>query len=406
MSTPFALSFDEIKAQADANMAADKGQAAGAQAQDPAGTGKGKSFLEMVENAAQMLAQDAKKPAAESLAVKEPALSDEKPASQAGALSFDDMFAGAQNSGTTQTPSFDDMFAGAQNAAPADTAQAQEAVAGAAQTPSFDDMFADAQNTVPANASRAQETAAGAAQTPSFDDMFAGAPNTVPANASQTETAAETSQPAKDQPVIPSFDEMFAQSQQTAQPAAQGISFDEFINAPQDPASDNNNIQPAGSEAKTETQAEEAAAEETPAQEEAGAKEEAPVVKEDGKTPVKDTAQAEEEGKGPEAGKPTAKRSRKSKKTAKEEEKKEPLPDITADFKVDVLGESKSGETPATKAEEGPASDADSQPLAMDALFTPDEIAAFRADIRAFVRREFKLAMVGAVKELLKEFGE
>lgn len=397
MNSPFALSFDEIKAQADANMAADRGQAAGVPAgepvKEPAKPEKGKSFLEMVESAAQMLAQDTKKSPVEDQAdVKTASASeipaDQKPAGQAGALSFDDMFANAQGEAASQMPSFGDMFAGAQDTVQAGASQVQGAAPETAQTPSFDDMFADVQNTAQADASQVQETAAGADQS-------------------------ANNEPANDQPAIPSFDEMFAQFQQASQSAAQSISFGAFINTPQDPES--HNEQPAGDEAQAgaedkgqaeETSVKESQAEEIPVQNEAEIKDEAPAVKEVDKAPAGDTAQAETDKKEAEAGKP-AKRTRKSKKSAAKEEKKDPLPDITADFKVDVLGEgTPEMAAPAAKAEESPASNMDNQPLAMETLFTPDEIAAFRTDIRAFVRREFKMAMVGAVKELLKEFGE
>ena len=42
----------------------------------------------------------------------------------------------------------------------------------------------------------------------------------------------------------------------------------------------------------------------------------------------------------------------------------------------------------------------------MERLFTQEEIASMRTSIQTFVRREFKRAMVGALKELLSEFSE
>ena len=44
--------------------------------------------------------------------------------------------------------------------------------------------------------------------------------------------------------------------------------------------------------------------------------------------------------------------------------------------------------------------------LTMKALFTQEEIDAFRSDIRTLVRKEFKQALVGAVKDLLADFNE
>ena len=40
----------------------------------------------------------------------------------------------------------------------------------------------------------------------------------------------------------------------------------------------------------------------------------------------------------------------------------------------------------------------------MERLFSEEEVAAMRADIRHFVRKEFKLALVDAMKELLTDF--
>lgn len=89
-----------------------------------------------------------------------------------------------------------------------------------------------------------------------------------------------------------------------------------------------------------------------------------------------------------------AKRSRKKKtKAAEPVEKPE---DMTESYKVDVTGSAKEPEAAeGTKPE-----------LSMDVLFTPEEVAAIRKDIRTFVRKELKMAMVDAMKELLHDFSK
>ena len=59
-NTPLAMSFEEIKAQAEANMKADKGQgnAAAQQGQAQQSSGTGKSFLDMVEEAEHQIATE------------------------------------------------------------------------------------------------------------------------------------------------------------------------------------------------------------------------------------------------------------------------------------------------------------------------------------------------------------
>lgn len=289
MDTPFAMSFEDIKAQADANMQADKGQKAAAPSQTQSAGGK--SFLDMVNEAERQLAANTN----EEKSVKSDTQTTEQASVPTG-VSFEEMFAQAQG------------------------ATAQSASAGA----TFEDLFSQAQGATimpqPTVQSEAQTEAPKAPIT--FDNMF---------DAAKTETAAET---------------------QTKQP----ISFDDILK-------------------QTQTEAAQTA--------------------------------AQDENKTVKTSKGSGGRKKKE-----PEEKKEPLPDNTDDYKIDLQGtgqESNPDKAVSSKKDVMPVEHAIGQysgPLYMDALFTPEEIEAFRADIRAFVRKEFKTAMVDAVKELLTEFGE
>ena len=100
-------------------------------------------------------------------------------------------------------------------------------------------------------------------------------------------------------------------------------------------------------------------------------------------------AKAEPAKAEPAKAKKTAKTAKKAEeKTAKKAEEKTELPeDITENYRVDLSA----GKQPAKGG-------------AFEALFTKDEVESLRADIRAFVRRELKLAMVGAMKDVLHDF--
>ena len=297
-SNPFAMSFDEIKAQADANMKADKGEVT---TQTTTGTSKGKSFLEAVEEAQQKLAKGTDK-------------NEESQTSESGStgISFDNVTAQTESTSTNATPSFDDMFAQAENA-----------------TASFDDMFAQAEKN---SNTEAPEKAEGTGTLNiSFDDLA---------------QAAEPSVGSEKSGAI-SFDNIVDQAQQALNKAEE----------------------PKAEEPKAE--------------------------KKSGKTT-------------------------KSKK--KEDEKTEPLPDTTEDYKVDLnpegeknkdakvdqaKSEKKTEKKSAGKTSKTTKVDTDlKDSFGMESLFSPDEIVAFRKDIQTFVRKEFKNAMVGAVKELLTEFSE
>ena len=94
----------------------------------------------------------------------------------------------------------------------------------------------------------------------------------------------------------------------------------------------------------------------------------------------------------------------KKSKKKKEDEPKDPLPDTTDDYKVDVLGEAKEAEESGSEQESNLPDDRGSMyPPSMESLFTKEELKELRADIRTFMRREIRMAMVGAMKDLLKE---
>ena len=370
MGNPFAMSFDEIKAAADANMENDK---ASVQPQQPAAKQQEKksgatSFLDMVEETQRKLAEENKgaKPKKE-----EGSAPTEAPADNP--ISFDEV-AGQAEKAAEAAPSFDDMFAQAEGTSPI----------------SFDDMFAQAQNTdasaqdtktpVQTEASveePAKDTSSGSAI--SFDELAAEASQSAP-----VQTASET-------PI--SFDDMVAEAAK-----AEGPTKAEEAPVTEEPAKET----PVTEEPAKETLTTEEPAKETPVAEE----------------PAKETLTTEEPAKAkPAKGK--------SKKAKKDDEPKEPLSDTTDEYKVDLnppveaetsdgldvekpkaeKAKPKKAQAKESKAEK-PASDSASNPLSMDNLFTPDEIAGFRTIIRKFVYKEFKKAMVDATKELLAEFDE
>ena len=328
---PFLMSFEEIKAQADANMRADKA------GQEPASEGAGTTgatFLDMVNAAERKLASKETDGGQGAAKASEPA-----GASAPIDLNFDEMFAQAQSmtqsgAGTAGSPT------GRATGSPA---------AGATGSPAgtelnFDDMFAQAQ--------AAQAQAAQAAQASVTENAYAE--HTA---SSQQDTVAETP-PALDI----SFDGLYEAAGGDA--AAGAVSFDAIADM--------------------------------------------------GAAMPKPTAE-EPKAEEPKASGASKKSSGKKNAKKKDEEPKEPLPDTTEEYKVDLnqetgRGEDKPAEAAASVQEE-PAADAPSQvrevyPSSMMSLFTKEEIKALRETIRTFVRREIKLAMVGAMNDLLSEFSE
>ena len=125
-NSPFAMSFEEIMAQADANMRADKNQTPGLQNQptqqneqiqaQPTPTGGG-SFLDMVEAAERALANEAKEE--ETVTSTTSAMDKQSVGQTEGqAMSFDELYASAQEQATipdtanqSAAPTFDNMLA-------------------------------------------------------------------------------------------------------------------------------------------------------------------------------------------------------------------------------------------------------------------------------------------------------
>lgn len=88
--------------------------------------------------------------------------------------------------------------------------------------------------------------------------------------------------------------------------------------------------------------------------------------------------------------------------TAEEKVQDEKPADITEEYRVDLPGVTGSKEDPVVNISVSVETKSDDNTI--NSLFTPEEVAAIRADIRSFVRKELKLAVVDAVKELLNDF--
>lgn len=271
-----------------------------------------------------------------------------------------------------QTPfnmTFDEIMARAEKgeplvvetpASPAQTASVStaetSATATSSHTPTFEEMVA-----------QAQANAAGTAPAPVEETPAVKTP--APAVETPVE---ETPAPTVETPHTPTFDELVAQAQAKA-----AISTD---------------TAPAKEEVVEETPVKEEIVEETPAKEEVV--EDVPVMNppESAETSnVKEEAKPETSEKEVPKAKPASK-SRKKKKTAAPEEKPE---DKTEEYRVNLGQETEAKETASVEVA-----------TTMERLFSEEEVAALRADIQSFVRKEFKRAMVGAMKELLTEFND
>ena len=379
-NTPFILSFDEVKEQADANMQADRAgsvPAAGStSAVEQTEPKKQKSFLDMVTSAQKDLAMESgaqaskqeTAPASETPAA--PAAQPDVPAAQPtvpqtdAASVFELPTTGANTAG--QPLSFDELLA--------------RAAGGAGQTSVIDNLFTETQEQTQAESTPAQtdtpEPAADvktAAAEVSFDELFAGAGTSEipgmnsPAAQPVNTAVAESVQPENTAAAEPEKTEGSVQPEESIQPenttAAETAQPENTAAA--EPEKTEESVQPENTAATETVQPE--------------------------NTAVTETVQPEKAEK-----KPGKTRKKTAKKTAGEETK-EPLPDMTDSYRVDLPGKT-STEVPDDRRGMYPAS--------MESLFTKEELEELRADIRTFMRREIRMAMVGAMKDLLKETGE
>ena len=290
METPLgAMSFEQILAQADANMKKDKGEA------NPAP----KSFADMVEEAQRQLAESME---TKEEPAKEPEVKQEEPVASAvpTGLSFEDLFNQAQER---------------------TDAEPQNAVA---------EAEAEAKAKAEAEAKAKAEAEAKEAEARAKAEAEAKAKAEAEAKEAEAKAKAKAEAEAKE----------------------------------------------AEAKAKAEAEAKAKAEAETKAKAEAEAK-----------------AKAEAEAKAKAEAEAKAKAEAEAK--AKAKEAAEPLPDTTDSYRVEIPGKTD------IPAKEEAAQETGS---VMEALFTKEEIEAFRKDIRTLVRAEFKAAMVGAVKDLLSDF--
>ena len=175
------------------------------------------------------------------------------------------------------------------------------------------------------------------------------------------------------------------QEEPAASAVPTGLSFEDLFNQAQErtDTEPQNAVAEAEAKAKAEAEAKAKAEAET---KEAEAKAEA-------KAEAEAKAKAEAEAKAKAEAEAKAKAEAEAK--AKAKEAAEPLPDTTDSYRVEIPGKTDIPAKEEVAQETGSV---------MEALFTKEEIEAFRKDIRTLVRAEFKAAMVGAVKDLLSDF--
>ena len=284
-------------------------------------------------------------------------------------LSFDQLLA-QMNGGNpeAETP------ATAPTAAPAESASAEQTPRPASttesHTPTFEELVAQAQanaaqtNTAPAAPATpvtpvpASTAAPEASHTPTFEELVAQAQ----ANAAQaTET---TTEPVKEEPVK---EEPVKEEPVKEEPVKE---------------------EPVKEEPVKEEPVKEEPVKEEPVKEE-------PVKEEPVKEDLPETGAMnppETAAEPPKEKKPT-KSAKKTKAAKKASPSKTELPeDNTESYRVSL-----------TPTEDTEANGKETTSV-MERLFSEEEVAAMRADIRHFVRKEFKLALVDAMKELLTDF--
>ena len=269
-------------------------------------------------------------------------------------LSFDQLLA-QMNGGNpeAETP------ATAPTAAPAESASAEQTPRPASttesHTPTFEELVAQAQ--------------ANAAQT-----------NTAPAAPATPVTPVPASTAAPEASHTPTFEELVAQAQANAAQATETTT---------EPVKE----EPVKEEPVKEEPVKEEPVKEEPVKEEP-VKEE-PVKEEPVKEDLPETGAMnppETAAEPPKEKKPT-KSAKKTKAAKKASPSKTELPeDNTESYRVSL-----------TPTEDTEANGKETTSV-MERLFSEEEVAAMRADIRHFVRKEFKLALVDAMKELLTDF--
>ena len=268
-------------------------------------------------------------------------------------LSFDQLLA-QMNGGNPEAETPATAPATAPTAAPAESASAEQTPRPASttesHTPTFEELVAQAQ--------------ANAAQT-----------NTAPAAPATPVTPVPASTAAPEASHTPTFEELVAQAQANAAQATETAT------------------EPVKEEPVKEEPVKEESVKEEPVKEEP-VKEE-PVKEEPVKEDLPETGAMnppETAAEPPKEKKPT-KSAKKTKAAKKASPSKTELPeDNTESYRVSL-----------TPTEDTEANGKETTSV-MERLFSEEEVAAMRADIRHFVRKEFKLALVDAMKELLTDF--
>ena len=288
---------------------------------------------------------------------------------------------------STDTPfgmSFDELIAQVSaegNAAPAEPIKTEGKAEATTSRLSFDEMVAQAQAGVAKEAVEAPSKAANEVERPlSFDELVAQAQAVATEEEPVTPKGAVVSNEAPasaktDNNAAPlSFDALVAQAQTAA--GISNASGAETTGKVWNPPSEE-----APEEVNNEAETVEEAPDLDMNQPEAGAKE----------VPEAENQTEASEDK-PEA-KPTKSKRSKRKKAAPAEVPV--VEDKTEDYRVELPQASSKADDSVTV-----------ETATMDTLFTPEEVASLRADIQTFVRRELKLALKGALKEVLNDFSK
>ena len=234
---------------------------------------------------------------------------------------------------------------------------------------------AETPTAAPAESASAEQTPRPASttesHTPTFEELVAQAQanaaqtNTAPAAPATPVTPVPASTAAPEASHTPTFEELVAQAQANAAQATETTT------------------EPVKEEPVKEEPVKEEPVKEEPVKEEP-VKEDLP---ETGAMNPPETA-----AEPPKEKKPT-KSAKKTKAAKKASPSKTELPeDNTESYRVSL-----------TPTEDTEANGKETTSV-MERLFSEEEVAAMRADIRHFVRKEFKLALVDAMKELLTDF--